>query len=408
MKTEQGFSLIEVLISTTIVVLVMGATLATFNTALTTTQAITLMADTQENLRAGMNYMVRDFLQAGEGVPQGGITIPSTSGTSAVNLPGPGTPPGGKFGTFNTSWTALPAITPGPGTGPATSTSGGGTDMVTILYADTTLQDKYGHWLNEFPIKYPPTGAATTPGCAAGNANPQPQGSIVTSGSGTTLTTTITFDTSCILIAGTNTSINPGDLILLQNNNTIGDGSPTGSDTSITDTSGSMALLYVSSVDTAGPNSITFSSGDPFNLNASSATAGTIAQIQTPQGSGTYPTTTATRYWMITYFINNANPQQPELMRQVNMNQPQAVGEVIENLNIFYDIVATTATPITINPHVENPTTSQLPQIVDAYIVLYARSQDPFNHTNRYFRNNLTTAVSIRALDFANPFPNPF
>ena len=92
MKREHGFSLIEVMVATTIVLVIMAATLGTLTSALQATQAITLMADTQENLRAGMNYMVRDILQTGEGIPQGGITIPNTAGASAVNRPGPGTP----------------------------------------------------------------------------------------------------------------------------------------------------------------------------------------------------------------------------------------------------------------------------------------------------------------------------
>jgi prepilin-type N-terminal cleavage/methylation domain-containing protein len=396
MKREKGFSLVEVLVAMTIMVLIIGATLGTLNTALTATRTVTLMADTQENLRAAMNYMVRDMLQAGEGVPQGGITIPNTAGLSAVNRPGPGTP-SVSFGTFTPSWTALPAITSGYQMGPTTSTSGLATDMVTIMYADTTLQDVNGHWLNEFPVQLASTG---TPGCAASNSTPEPQGSITTTGT----TTTITFDSTCIVINNGNTGINPGDLILLQNNNTIGDGSITGTDTSVSDSSGHMALLCVSNVNPAA-NSITFSAGDPFNLNASGASTGTISQIQQPPASGTYPTTTATRFWMITYFIDNTNPQRPLLMRQVNLNQPQAVGEVIENLQIYYDILNAGSNPVTVTTEQEDPTAAELADIRDAYIIMYARSEATFTqNSSQYLRNNLETAVSIRGLDFYNQF----
>lgn len=402
MKREDGFSLVELLVAVSIVLLIMAATLGTLTSAINATQAVTLMADTQENLRAGMNYMVRDLLQGGEGVPQGGITIPNTAGVSAVNRPGPGTP-AVSFGTFSTSWTALPAITAGYQLGATTTTSGVATDMVTVLYADTTLQDVNGHWLNEFPIYFAP-GSSGTAGCASTNPNPAPAGSISTSGT----TTTVTFDKSCIVINNGNTGINPGDLIMLQNNNTIGDGdgSVTSTDADISESSGSMALLTVSTVSPT-TNSITFNSGDPFNLNASGASTGTIKQIQNPAGSGSYPTTTATRFWMITYYISIAAPAsaaQPMLMRQVNMNQPQAVGEVIENMQIFYDILNAGSNPVTVTAAQENPTSAQLPDIRDAYILLFARSQDPFNHTSQYFRNNLETVVSIRGLDFYNQF----
>ena len=400
MKRENGFSLVELMVAVSIVVLILAATLGTLTSAVNATQAITLMADTQENLRAGLNYMVRDILQTGEGVPQGGITIPNTAGVSALNRPGPGTP-AVSFGTFTTSWTALPAVIPGYELGATTSTSGVATDMVTVMYADTTLQDTNGHWLNEFPIYLKPGSSGTT-GCAASNPNPAPAGSITTSGS----TTTVTFDSSCIVINNGNTGLNPGDLILLQNNNTLGDGSLTGTDSSVSDSTGSMALMCVTTVNPT-TNAITFSANDPFDLNASGATAGTIKQIQTPAGSGTYPTTTATRFWLITYYISTAAPAsaaQPMLMRQVNMNQPEPVGEVIENMQIFYDVLNAGSSPVTVTAAQENPTSAQLNDIRDAYIMLYARSQDTFNRTNRYFRNNLETVVSIRGLDFYNQF----
>lgn len=395
MKRAQGFTLAEVMVAIMVLTIVVAATLGTLTNGTHATEAVSLMADTQQNLRAGLNYMVRDLVQTGEGIPQGGITIPNSSGVSALNQPGPGTP-AVSFGTFNTSWTAVPALVPGYRTGPATSTSGVATDMVTLLYADTTLVDANGHWLNEFPIKLANTG---TPGCAATNASPEPQGSISTAGT----TTTIVFDSTCIVVNNGNTGLQPGDLILLQNNNTLGDGSITGSDTSTSDSTGHMALLCVSTVNAAA-NTITFQSGDAFALNNSGKTSGTIKQIQNPSGSGIYPTTTATRVWMITYFIDNTNPSRPELMRQVNLNPPQVVGEVIENLQIFYDILNAGSSPITVTAGQESPTQAQLADIRDAYILLYARSENPYSQSGTYFRNNLEAVVSIRGLDFYNEF----
>jgi prepilin-type N-terminal cleavage/methylation domain-containing protein len=396
MRRAEGFTLVEVLVAIVVLTIIVAATLGTLTNGTRAAEAVSLMADTQQNLRAGMNYMTRDFLQTGEGIPQGGITIPNSSGVSALNQPGPGTP-AVSFGTFNTSWTALPALVSGYQKGPITSTSGVATDMVTLLYADTTLVDANGHWLNEFPIFLSAGGG--TAGCASTNPNPAPAGSITTSGT----TTTVVFDTSCIVVNNGNTGLQPGDLILLQNNNTLGDGSITGTDTATSDSSGHMALLCVSTVN-ATTNTITFKSGDPFALNNSGKTSGTIAQIQSPPSSGTYPTTTATRIWMITYFIDNSNPSRPELMRQVNLNQPQAVGEVIENLQIFYDILNAGSSPVTVTAGQENPTQAQLADIRDAYILLYARSENPYSQNGTYFRNNLESVVSIRGLDFYNEF----
>jgi prepilin-type N-terminal cleavage/methylation domain-containing protein len=397
MKREAGFTMVEMLIAIVVMLIIVATTLGTLTQAIYATEGIGLMADTQENLRAGMNYITRDLIQAGEGIPQEGITIPNNGTTSAVNRPGPVIAP--AAGTFNTSLTSLPAVIGGYQLGPKTSTSGIASDIVTVLYADTTLVDANNHWLNEFPIN----GPSGTAGCAAGNPNPKPQGTISTVGT----TTTVTFDATCIVINNGNTGINAGDLILLQNNNTIGsDISISDSDTSISDSSAKVALLYVSSIN-SGANSITFSpssANDPFKLNNSGQTSGTIAQIQSPVNSGTYPTTTATRVWMITYYVDNSNPLRPMLMRQVNLNAAQPVGEVIENFQIFYNILNAGSSPPSVTTAVESPTNLQLPYIRDAYVVLFARSEFPYSQSGTYFRNNLSSVVSMRGLDFYNEF----
>jgi prepilin-type N-terminal cleavage/methylation domain-containing protein len=399
MRRQTGFSLIELLVAITLTLVVMAAIMSAFADASHATEAVTLMADTQQNLRAGLNYMIRDITQAGNGIPPGGITIPNSGGsspTSSVTRPGPFTAPATSFGTFPTSWTVLPAVTTGYQAGPTTTTSGVGTDMITVLYADNSLVDANGHWLNEFPI----AGSSGTAGCAATNPNPDPQGTIVTSGT----TTTITFDSTCMIINNGNTGLAVGDLIMLQNNNTTGSASMTASDASVDNsTAGNVALLWISSINRTA-NSITFSSGDPFGLNASGAAYGTIVKIQSPAGSGTYPATTATRVWMVTYYIDNSNPQRPQLVRQLNLNTPKAVGDEMEHMQLFYDILNAGSSPPTVTAEVENPTVAQLAYIRDAYILLYARSDDKNSLTHDYVRNNLETVVSIRGLDFYNQF----
>jgi prepilin-type N-terminal cleavage/methylation domain-containing protein len=402
MKRAAGFTLVEVLVAVALMLIIVATTLGTLTTAIHATEAVTLMADTQQNLRAGMNYITRDLIQAGEGIPQGGITIPNSGGTtptSAVARPGPYVSPATSFGNFPSSWTALPVISPGFQLGPLTTTSGNASDMLTVLYADTTLVDTSNHWLNEFPIFLAPSNGGAA-GCAVANPNPAPAGSIVTSGT----TTTVKFDPTCIVIGAGNTALHAGDLILLQNNNTIGnDNNMTSSNTAISDSTGHMALLTVSNVVPA-TNSISFSAADAFNLNASGQATGTISQIMSPVGSGAFPTTTATRIWMISYYVNNSNPLRPQLMRQVNLNPAQAVGEVIENLQIFYDILNAGSSPASVTPGVESPTYAQLSYIRDAYVLLFARSENTYSQNGLYFRNNLETVVSMRGLDFFNEF----
>src|SRR5580704_10834975 len=87
MKRQQGFSLIEVLVAISILVTVVGLSIGALLQAQTAAKMVSYEANTQENLRAGMHFIVRDLAQAGEGIPQGGISLPYTA-TSAVNRPG--------------------------------------------------------------------------------------------------------------------------------------------------------------------------------------------------------------------------------------------------------------------------------------------------------------------------------
>jgi len=417
MKRNAGFTLVEVLVATALMLIIMTATLRTLTDAMHANEAVTLMADTQENLRASLNYMTKDIIQAGEGIPQGGITIPNSGGGAPVSalirpLP-PGAPPPN---TFPTSWVALPAIAPGFQLGlpslvpnpnvPGATIAGTNTDMITVLYADTTLQDAAGHWLNRYPIRLAPYA-----GC--GGASPSPNGSITTVGG----TTTIVFDPTCVNINTGNTAINPGDLILLQNNASgcASSGAMVASDScdaNAPSNPGNMALLTVTGVNLGG-NSITFACGDAFNLNCSGKATGTVVQMQNG-GTWNNVTVTATRVWMVSYYISNANPLRPMLMRQLNLNAAQPVGEVIENMQIFYDVLnAGSAPPALLVPaENENPLGTpgagwgfgSLAYVRDCYVVLFARSENPYSQSKTYLRNNLQTVISIRGLDFYNEF----
>ena len=403
-KRQSGFSLLELLVAASVMLVIVGATLQGLTTATQATQGVTLMADTQENLRGAMNYMVRDFTQAGEGIPQGGITIPNNGAASAVARPGP------VAANFPAAWTALPAISSGFGLGVASLTPnpvfggapiiGPNTDTVNILFADNTLVDASGHWLNEYPVYAAP--GASGPGCAAANPNPAPAGSVVTVGA----TTTITFDPTCINIEPGNTGINPGDVLLLQaNTGCVADSVVGSSACDAAVAAGQMALVTVSTVNPAG-NFLTIICGDAYNLNCSGQPTGTIVQLQSPVGAYTGTTITVSRLWMISYYISNVNPQRPQLQRQVNFNAASAVGDVIENLQIFYDILNPGASPPALSVPTPNeaPTVAQLPYIRTAYILVCARSENPYWTNKAYFRNNLQAAVSIRGLDFYNEF----
>ena len=79
MKTEQGFSAVEVLIAITITLVLMTGAISAFNSSMDLNQKAIVMADLEQNLRAGMNMLAGDFMSAGWNIPTGGIPIPSGS-----------------------------------------------------------------------------------------------------------------------------------------------------------------------------------------------------------------------------------------------------------------------------------------------------------------------------------------
>lgn len=388
MKRERGFSLLELMVALVIMLLIVGATLKGLTDAIHANEAVTLLADMQENLRAGMNYMVHDLVQAGEGIPVGGITIPhSAAAVSAITRPSPPT----LAYIFPGTYTTLPAITPGASLGLQTATPnaagaillGPNTDFITILYADNTLLDASVNLipLNQNPIYLAPSvGPPAVPGCG---------GSISANGA------TMVLDPACFQMPVDNTRIQAGDLIMFQN--ALGN-----------------AIQTVTSV--VG-QTVGFAGGDAFALNNSAQPNGTIVNIQNGVATpgGPYPPTTATRIMMITYYQDtNTNPFRPQLMRQVNFRAAQPVGEVLEDLGISYDLNnAVSAYPA--GP--QDAPTPILPdtpnQIRKVNLFLAARSEAPFSQLNntqidqgsfRYLRNNLSTQVSVQSLAFFDEY----
>ena len=75
MKRQAGFTILEMLVSIAITVTIVGVAVGALMQAQNASQIVGYQANTQENLRAAMHFIVRDLTQAGEGIPQGGITI---------------------------------------------------------------------------------------------------------------------------------------------------------------------------------------------------------------------------------------------------------------------------------------------------------------------------------------------
>jgi prepilin-type N-terminal cleavage/methylation domain-containing protein len=349
MEKQHGFSLVEILVAVAVMLIIMAATLGAFNDALRVNEAATLYADMDQNLRAGANLMIRDFMQAGQGIPIGGIPVPNGGGTLPLNRP---SPPLAAY-SFTLGALTLPAVDPGNGLGPLSN--GVATDMVTILFEDNTLV------INQLPLQ---------------NINPNGQDMTVN---------------AATPIAGVQNALQPGDLILFSN--ALG-----------------TALQTITRVN--GTQTVFFDPNDPFQFNQRGAPAGSIMCISNAgtnvnpnncaANDGGFPITTAMRVWLITYYLDiTTDPLMPRLVRRVNANPGRPVALVIDNLQISFDLVDGVTNPVNqavpIAPNSNN-------QIRKVNLFYSARSATQYSKTRAFFRTSLATQVSLRSLSFVNRY----
>lgn len=170
--------------------------------------------------------------------------------------------------------------------------------------------------------------------------------------------------------------VNTGDLLMLQNTN------------------GARFAMATNVIPAS--NKIDFAASDPMNINQPSAANGNIASLQSAGPPPFYPATVASKITMLSYFLDNSNPNVPKLMRQVNLRAPNPVAMNIVALRFTYDLSDGT----TINAS----TVSTPNQIRKVNLQVSARSSQPLRRTRQYFVNTMTTSVTVRNLAYRNRY----
>ena len=357
-----GFTLIELLVAMAVVLVIMSVTLTALSNAYKSNESAKAITGLNNNLRIGTDLLVRDLIQVGQGLPTGRIVeVPNGAGALQIQRPHP-------QGSACTEWpddtTQLSAVTPGPGCGQAIG--GVATDMVTVLAADSSI-DRAS--LSAIDLVAQTVTFASPPAADAvdiSNGGPD--------------------------------DIRVGDLIMLTKGT-------------------SSTLLYVTAVD--GGQTVTFAGGDPMNLNQYDATmtwTGTFNQLNAVAPAGDPAATQATRMRMITYYLDDTlTPGNPRLIRHMNWGDPnlainqrgRTVGFAIENLQFTYDLVdGTSATLSNVRMDATDltvagacaPSACSPNQVRKVNVFVSARSTRTFSQNNRFFRNTLTTQVSLRSL----------
>jgi prepilin-type N-terminal cleavage/methylation domain-containing protein len=354
-----GFTLIELVIAMAVVLVVMAGTLSALMNAFRANEGARSVIDVNNNLRIGADLLVRDLIQVGQGLPTGRVVqVPSGTGALQIQRPHPA-------GSTCTAWpagtVAIPAVTPGPGCGPAIE--GVATDMVTTIAVDSVLDavpvnsyDLVGH-----------RATVSTPAQATGGLD---------------------------ISTGTGDDVRVGDLMMF--------------------TKGAVsALAYVTAVN--GNQTFTFGTGDPMNLNQFAvALNGTVDDL-----ANTAPTTanssSVSRIRMISYYLDaTTDPTTPRLVRHMGWGDPavaenlraRAVAFAIDNLLVSYDMVDGVNNPSNVRmvdvdltgAGACDPNPCSPNQIRKVNVFLAGRSTETFSVTRRFFRNSLNTQVSLRSL----------
>ncbi len=195
----------------------------------------------------------------------------------------------------------------------------------------------------------------------------------------------ITFDAACNDLTKARVPIQPGDLILFTN------------------PAGATAIQTVTTVNGQQLNFAGDASIDKFGFNQTGASQGTIIQLQNPPGA--WPSVTATRLFMVTYYLDNvADPLRPRLMRQLNFNTAQPVGDVIEALTVRYNFVDASTPPTFYAKQSAVPAGLSESNIRSVNVFLGARSNRAQSKTSKYLRDNMSTQVSLRSLSYFNKY----
>jgi prepilin-type N-terminal cleavage/methylation domain-containing protein len=352
-KLERGFTLVELMVSIAVGLVVMAGIAGLFKTGMDSAILVTQRAETQQNMRAAIDLMVKDISMAGAGLPSGGIQLPTGAGSSASRFDcdqsGTCHVPANTYPTGNYMYGAIPGFNNGveanaivPAAPPPAIN-----DSITSIYTD------YNFPLWEYNVTFPVPGNGTS----------------------ITLTPNAAYVPAPPLINAAG-GIQVGDLIMLSNSL----GTAVGEVTGITATD------------------IAFADLDALNVNQNGAASNNIAAISTGVN------TTAYRLFAVTYYLTVPPPngQTPRLMRQVNGLSPVPVADNIINLQFSYDIYNSTTSALDANQ--TNPLgVGDSPNLMQK-INIVVMGQSMFNYGNKSQNLYLATSVSARNMAFRNRY----
>jgi len=340
--TTRGFTLVELMVAMGLGLLVLSGTLALTSQAVGISDLVNQRSEMQQNGRIAINLLARDLSLAGTGFPTDGVQLPSGASSQDSYF---ACDSSGCYITNNVySQERLFAVTPGDGKGP--TINGLATDTVTLVYNDTS--SKFDQYLL---------------------TDIQDDGEKIWFD----LNTTTAYDDPVLGLA-------EGDVLLFSNSNGVCVGQVT-------------AVLE--------NGEVRINPDDNLNFNQTGAGLGNIKSMIHPPGPTEFAPTYARRINIITYYIDDSDPDSPMLMHQVSGHPPAAIAENIEGLQITYDIFD----DVTEVSTADLPDAGSFPtQVRKINISLTTRSPGKTMLGRDFQRISLTTSVGPRNLTFRDRY----
>lgn len=378
LKSQRGFSLLELLVATSIGLTVVLVMTSLFKTGMDATMRVTQRAETQQNLRAAIELMTKDISLAGAGLPSGGLQL-TTGGTPslyACNQAGTcyitgDTYPNNGAGTPNYMFPLIPGFATGVQNGAVIPAAPGQVNSsITSVYCD------YNFPLTNFTFTYP---SATQVNVAVINPAVQPNNILAPGG-------LQVGDLLMFLVA------TPGNGKGIQGNSLVQNAAVVAEITGI-------------------PNNtqMNFATGDALNMNqngGSNNLAAVSAAVAAAVAAGSKPVTTVCRLQAVSYFLQvppaGGTVQTPRLMRQVNGLSAVPVADGIINLQFTYDVIDSTAGTVVANQ--QNPIgAGQSPNLIQK-VNIWIMGSSPTTNGNKSQNMYLATSVSTRDMTFCNSY----
>ena len=368
----RGFTLIEMLVATSLGLIVILTMTSLFKMGMDATFTVSLRAEVQQNMRAAIELMSQDLGHAGAGLPNGGLQL-ATAGVSkyACNQTGTCYVPAHSYpnNVATTVANYMYGIIPGYSNGvqgglTIPNASAARNDSITTIYVD------YNFSLKNFTF----TQLSGTQVRATLKASP-----------------TAGLPTNILAPGG----LNVGDLLLL---NVSTPGGPTGNGTTPGQTAAVVA--EITGISGTGPWTLTFNAGDPLNMNQTSGANNLTSAFSATGTMDVY------RLNVVTYFLQvpaaGGTVQTPRLMRQVNGLTAVPVADNIMNLQFSYDVIDSATSYLSAN--LSNPIASgQSPGLIQK-VNLWITGESLTSGGKRSQSMYLITSVAARNMSFCNSF----